>query len=113
MKKPSIKGMKNTKYLGHFCNDKYIQKGHNDSGKIMINGRYDTEENRQKRRETEKYEAEYSEKDLDHLYKKIERDNSREGLSGAEREMDRRGDREIEKENEVLDSYKQMMKRRK
>ncbi len=30
MKKPSLKGMQNTKYLGHFAQDKYIQMGHND-----------------------------------------------------------------------------------
>lgn len=33
MKKPSIKGMKNTEYLGHFKKDKHIQSGHNTSGK--------------------------------------------------------------------------------
>ena len=32
IKQPSLKGMKNTKYLGHFAQDKYIQKGHNLSG---------------------------------------------------------------------------------
>lgn len=32
IKRPSLKGMKNTKYLGHFAQDKYIQKGHNLSG---------------------------------------------------------------------------------
>ena len=32
IKKPSLKGMKNTKYLGHFAQDQYIQKGHNLSG---------------------------------------------------------------------------------
>ncbi len=29
LKKPSLKGMENTKYLGHFAQDKYIQEGHN------------------------------------------------------------------------------------
>ena len=32
IKRPSLKGMKNTKYLGHFAQDGYIQKGHNLSG---------------------------------------------------------------------------------
>lgn len=32
IKQPSLKGMKNTSYLGHFAQDKYIQKGHNLSG---------------------------------------------------------------------------------
>ena len=31
MKKPSLKGMQNTKYLGHFAKDKHIQAGHNTS----------------------------------------------------------------------------------
>lgn len=35
IKKPSLKGMNNTKYLGHFAEDKYIQQGHNDSGTIL------------------------------------------------------------------------------
>lgn len=29
IKRPSVKGMQNTGYLGHFSQDKYIQKGHN------------------------------------------------------------------------------------
>jgi len=33
IKKPSLKGMKNYGYLGHFVQDKYIQSGHNFSGK--------------------------------------------------------------------------------
>ena len=33
IKKPSLKGMKNCEYLEHFAQDKYIQQGHNDSGK--------------------------------------------------------------------------------
>jgi hypothetical protein len=36
IKKPSLKGMKNTKYLGHFAQDKYIQKGHNLSGVLPM-----------------------------------------------------------------------------
>ncbi len=32
IKKPSLKGMKNTGYLGHFAQDEYIQQGHNFSG---------------------------------------------------------------------------------
>jgi hypothetical protein len=34
MKKPSLKGMKHTEYLEHFAQDKFIQQGHNDSGKL-------------------------------------------------------------------------------
>jgi hypothetical protein len=33
IKRPSLKGMKNCEYLGHFAQDKYIQKGHNFSGR--------------------------------------------------------------------------------
>lgn len=29
IKKPSLKGMKHTEYLGHFAQDKYMEKGHN------------------------------------------------------------------------------------
>jgi hypothetical protein len=32
MKRLSVKGMKNMKYLGHFAQDKYMHKGHNLSG---------------------------------------------------------------------------------
>lgn len=32
IKKPSLKGIPNTGYLGHFAMDKYIEKGHNFSG---------------------------------------------------------------------------------
>ena len=31
-KKPSLKGVKNTGYLGHFAKDKFLAQGHNDSG---------------------------------------------------------------------------------
>jgi hypothetical protein len=34
IKKPSLTGMKNCEYLGHFAQDKFIQQGHNDSGKV-------------------------------------------------------------------------------
>lgn len=37
IKKPSLKGIKNTKYLGHFAKDEYIQKGHNFSGRPQLN----------------------------------------------------------------------------
>lgn len=30
IKKPSLKGLKNVGYLGHFAKDKWISKGHND-----------------------------------------------------------------------------------
>lgn len=36
IKRPSLKGMKNTKYLGHFAQDKYIKKGHNLSGSFPM-----------------------------------------------------------------------------
>jgi len=36
IKKPSLKGMKNCEYLQHFCQDKYIEQGHNFSGKISL-----------------------------------------------------------------------------
>lgn len=35
IKKPSMKGMKCTEYLGHFKQDKFLKQGHNDSGKLM------------------------------------------------------------------------------
>ena len=36
IKRPSLKGMKHTKYLGHFAQDKYIQQGHNFSGRFPL-----------------------------------------------------------------------------
>lgn len=36
IKKPSLKGMKNCEYLGHFAQDKYIQEGHNLSGSMAL-----------------------------------------------------------------------------
>jgi inorganic triphosphatase YgiF len=36
IKKPSLKGMKNTEYLGHFAKDEYIQQGHNFSGQVPL-----------------------------------------------------------------------------
>lgn len=36
IKRPSLKGMKNTKYLGHFAQDKYMEKGHNLSGQFPM-----------------------------------------------------------------------------
>jgi hypothetical protein len=36
IKRPSLKGMKNTKYLGHFAQDKYMKKGHNLSGSFPM-----------------------------------------------------------------------------
>lgn len=36
IKKPSLKGMKNTGYLGHFAQDEYIQQGHNFSGQVPL-----------------------------------------------------------------------------
>lgn len=36
IKKPSLKGMKHTKYLGHFAQDKYMEKGHNLSGRFPM-----------------------------------------------------------------------------
>lgn len=36
IKKPSLKGMKHTKYLGHFAQDKYIRDGHNFSGSMPL-----------------------------------------------------------------------------
>lgn len=36
MKKPSLKGLNNIGYLGHFSQDKYIQDGHNTSGTIIL-----------------------------------------------------------------------------
>lgn len=37
-KKPSVKGMANTGYLGHFAQDKHIQAGHNTSAKPKLKG---------------------------------------------------------------------------
>lgn len=39
IKKPSVKGMKNCGYLGHFAQDKYIEQGHNFSGKISYDSK--------------------------------------------------------------------------
>lgn len=36
IKKPSLKGMKNCGYLGHFGKEKYLSQGHNFSGKMEI-----------------------------------------------------------------------------
>lgn len=36
MKRPSVKGMSNMEYLGHFAQDKYIQEGHNTSARPGI-----------------------------------------------------------------------------
>jgi hypothetical protein len=37
IKQPSLKGMKNTSYLGHFAQDQFIKQGHNFSGRFDIN----------------------------------------------------------------------------
>ena len=37
--KPSLKGMQHTGYLGHFAQDKFIQQGHNDDGKVELRAR--------------------------------------------------------------------------
>lgn len=34
-KKPSLRGMRNCDYLGHFRKDKYISEGHNTSGGVI------------------------------------------------------------------------------
>lgn len=36
IKKPSMKGMKNCGYLGHFAKEKYLCQGHNFSGKMDL-----------------------------------------------------------------------------
>lgn len=36
IKRPSLKGQRNMGYLGHFSQDKYIQKGHNLSGQFPM-----------------------------------------------------------------------------
>ena len=36
IKRPSLKGQKNMGYLGHFAQDKYVQKGHNLSGQFPM-----------------------------------------------------------------------------
>lgn len=38
IKKPSLKGMKNCGYLGHFAKEKYLCAGHNFSGKMKLSG---------------------------------------------------------------------------
>lgn len=47
-KKPSVKGMANMGYLGHFAQDKFIQQGHNDSGSAFED-EYARRENSRKR----------------------------------------------------------------
>lgn len=41
IKKPSLKGMSNMGYLGHFSKDQFIQQGHNDvaSEAVILNQR--------------------------------------------------------------------------
>lgn len=46
IKKPSLKGMKNCGYLGHFAQDKYMEQGHNYSGTPKL-----TDEEEKKRQE--------------------------------------------------------------
>lgn len=36
IKKPSLKGIKNCEYLGHFAQDKYLEQGHNFSGRESL-----------------------------------------------------------------------------
>lgn len=36
IKQPSLKGMKNTSYLGHFAKDEFIKQGHNFSGSYNL-----------------------------------------------------------------------------
>lgn len=36
IKQPSLKGMKNTSYLGHFAQDEFIKQGHNFSGRVQM-----------------------------------------------------------------------------
>lgn len=36
IKRPSLKGQKNIGYLGHFSQEKYLQKGHNLSGQFPM-----------------------------------------------------------------------------
>lgn len=36
IKQPSLKGMKNTSYLGHFAQDEFIKQGHNFSGRVEM-----------------------------------------------------------------------------
>lgn len=67
IKKPSLKGVKNCGYLGHFAQDQYLEKGHNFSGNPGILEKekeqeyinapmaYDFEEKR--RRENEAWQA--------------------------------------------------------
>lgn len=36
IKKPSLSGIKNIEYLGHFSQDQFLEKGHNLSGKESL-----------------------------------------------------------------------------
>lgn len=40
VKKPSLKNVQAKEYLGHFSQDKYVAKGHNESGKMDYPGFY-------------------------------------------------------------------------
>ena len=40
IKKPSVKGMKHTEYLGHFAKDKYMCEGHNTSAFAKFKEKY-------------------------------------------------------------------------
>lgn len=52
IKKPSVKGMKNTGYLGHFAKDKYMAEGHNTNAVMRMKEKYgmqySSEEERQR-----------------------------------------------------------------
>lgn len=36
IKKPTMSGMKDCGYLGHFAQDKYLEKGHNTNGTVIL-----------------------------------------------------------------------------
>lgn len=64
-------------YLGHFKQSKYLKKGHNDSGKMEL-----SEDERERRRELDKYTSEFSAGDVKHAEKRAH--EAPESLSGAE-----------------------------
>lgn len=43
IKRPSVRGMKNMEYLGHFAQDKYLKMGHNDTGESLQLNQRDAE----------------------------------------------------------------------
>ena len=82
LKKPSLKGKANYKYLGHFAQDKFIQAGHND---VRERGREISSRDAQKLRERAAERGEEALSGLENRLKKDEGYESEERLSPQEK----------------------------